>query len=192
MNFKKNFLPPTMSPEPKRKPRTYPPAPYPRTKPKKISPADVPATSARDSLIQTRCNLTLSDWMMVFAFVDSHPDVTQPEIVRHFGSLAKGALIFDQSTLSRKLKMRTKLEQRAQSNPSALSSKRPRVVTCPDVERAFVLWVDHMEEKGEVVSGPMLRAKRKRFEDVFEVWTGTPFHHYPLWRRNLGLKLFSR
>jgi len=51
-----------------------------------------------------------------------------------------------------------------------LSSKRARIVTRPDVERALVLWVRHMlETKKETVSGPMLREKRKRFEDLLGV-----------------------
>jgi Tc5 transposase DNA-binding domain len=67
------------------------------------------------------------------------------------------------------VKARSDLEKRAASYPNALSSKCPRVVTCPDVERALVLWVHHMEEKGEIVNGPMLREKRAKFEDQFDV-----------------------
>ncbi|KAF9219086.1 hypothetical protein BS17DRAFT_811334 [Gyrodon lividus] len=61
------------------------------------------------------------------------------------------------------------MEAHANDNPNALSSKRPRVVTRPDVERALVLWVRDMEQKGETISGPMLREKQKRFEDKFQV-----------------------
>ena len=43
------------------------------------------------------------------------------------------------------------------------------MVTCPDVERALILWVHHMEEKGETVSGPMLLEKRKTFEEMLQV-----------------------
>jgi hypothetical protein len=45
-------------------------------------------------------------------------------------------------------------------NPNALSSKRPRIVTRPDVDRALFLWIKQMEEKGEHVNGPMLKEKR--------------------------------
>jgi len=45
------------------------------------------------------------------------------------------------------------------STPTALSSKRIWVVTRPDVEDALVLWVKHMEEKNEHVTGPMLVVK---------------------------------
>ena len=37
-------------------------------------------------------------------------------------------------------------------------------MTRPDVEKAPVLWVKHMEEKGETVSGPMLVAKWEKYE----------------------------
>src|SRR6202030_3081458 len=58
------------------------------------------------------------------------------------------------------------------ANPSALSSKRPRNVARPDIERYLVEWVKHMEMKGESVSGPMLQEKRRRFEDICKVPNG--------------------
>ena len=131
--------------------------------------ADTPRTSAQAPKTSSRLNLTLSDWMTVYAYVDSHPDLTQTDIVWHFSSLPTGALIFDQSTLSRKLRNRPQMEARVNSNPIALSSKRPRMVTRPDVERALYLWVQHMENKGEALTGPMLREKRARFEEEFKV-----------------------
>ena len=89
----------------------------------------------------------------------------------HFKTQAEGALIFTQATLSRKLKpqMRAELEACVSQIPNALSSKRPHIVTCPDVEKALFLWVKHMEEKGESVNGPMLIAKCQKFEDCFNV-----------------------
>ena len=51
----------------------------------------------------------------------------------------------------------------------ALSAKCPRIVTRPDVERALVLWIYSMEEKGESVTGPMLCVKWEKFEDSFNV-----------------------
>jgi len=108
--------------------------------------------------------------MDVYSYVDSHPNASQADIVWHFSTLATGALVFDQSTLSRKLRDRPKMEARVNSNPTALSSKRPRIVTRPDVERALYLWFLHMQNaKGEIVTGPMLREKRSRFEDKFQV-----------------------
>jgi Tc5 transposase DNA-binding domain len=156
-----------MPPEPSRKPRPKP-KPYER-KPQQKKPKDAPATSAGPSKNQRRANLTLHDWMTVFAFVDKHPALSQGEIVTYFGTRMEGALEFTQCTLSRKLRDRASLEARIDSNPSALSSKRPRIVVRPDVERALYLWVKHMEEKRETVSGPMLRAKRRRFEELFNV-----------------------
>ncbi|KAJ7263550.1 hypothetical protein C8J57DRAFT_981617, partial [Mycena rebaudengoi] len=109
-------------------------------------------------------NLTLYDWMNVFAFVDEHPRMSQQSITEHFRSLQTGALVFSQETLSRKLKMRTVLEERFNQNPTALSSKRERVVTRLDVDRGLVLWVQQIEGKGETVTGDMLIEKRRRLE----------------------------
>jgi hypothetical protein len=39
-------------------------------------------------------NLTLQDWITVFAFVDSHPNLGQSAIIRYFRSKADGALVF--------------------------------------------------------------------------------------------------
>jgi hypothetical protein len=55
------------------------------------------------------------------------------------------------------------------SNSIALSAKRPCIVTRPDVKRALVLWVKHMEEKGEQVTGPMLMTKCTKYEDALNV-----------------------
>jgi hypothetical protein len=109
--------------------------------------------------------------MTVYKFVDEHPDWDQQDVVDYFASRREGALKFTQSTLSRKLspKVRADMEARVHSNPNALSSKRPRVVTRPDVDKAISIWQQDMERKGETVSGPMLMEKRQRFEDMFEV-----------------------
>jgi hypothetical protein len=152
----------------KRKPRDKPAAYNRPAKRQKIT-KDTPRTSAHSPKSSPRQNLTLSDWMTVYSFIRSHPHVTQTEIVEHFKSLKSGALVFTQSTLSRKLREQPKLEARINDNPNALSSKRPRIVTRPDVERALILWVRHMENRCETVTGPMLREKRKRFEDEFNV-----------------------
>jgi hypothetical protein len=111
----------------------------------------------------------LHDWMTVFAFVDQHPRMTQGDIVKHFASKSDGALIFMQCTLSRKVKSWEDLARHVTSHPNALSSKCPCVVTRPDVERALVLWMGHMEEKGESVTGLMLKVKRLKFEEEFNV-----------------------
>jgi hypothetical protein len=155
----------------KRKPRDKPAAYTQPAKKQKIT-NDTPRTSATqlpNKCSNSRQNLTLADWLSVYAFIDTHPHATQADIVRHFKSLPTGALNFDQSTLSRKLRTRPNMEARINDNPNALSAKRPRVVTRPDVERALVLWVRHMEHKGETVTSHMLREKRKRFENEFNV-----------------------
>lgn len=95
--------------------------------------------------------------------------MSQPKVVEFFAERKEGPLIFTQSSLSRKLRDRAKLEDRVHENPNALSGKRSRVVTRPDVERALVLWFKSMQQKGETVSGPMLVEKRSRFEKEFEV-----------------------
>ncbi|KAF8482661.1 hypothetical protein DFH94DRAFT_612029, partial [Russula ochroleuca] len=153
--------------KPRDKPAPYSYAQKPGPKPKGVT--DAPKTSAKMATTGTRDNLTLRDWMTIFAFIDSHPDMAQAAVVNHFKSKATGALVFTQSTLSRKLKQREKLEERVQSNPNALSSKRPRVVTRPDIERALVLWVQSMEQKRETINEPMLVEKRKQFEEAFNV-----------------------
>ncbi len=155
---------PKKSRKPREKPTTY------QRKPKKPKQKDAPKTSAKPAAQLTRQNLTLSDWLTVLKYVDDHPLVSQKDVVEHFKTKTDGALDFTQSSLSRAIHRQSELEARSQSNPTALSSKRARIVTRPDVERALVLWVYHMlETKKETVSGPMLREKRKRFEDLFNV-----------------------
>ena len=66
-------------------------------------PKDRPATSAMLPAKQSRQNLTLSDWMTIFAYFDSHHDMKQAAVVRYFWTHPSGHLIFDQSTLSCKL-----------------------------------------------------------------------------------------
>ncbi|KAJ8589612.1 hypothetical protein M405DRAFT_899471 [Rhizopogon salebrosus TDB-379] len=82
---------------------------------------DTPQTSAHSPECSTsRQNLTLSDWMAVYSFVGTHPDMPQAEVVRHFKSLKSSALVFNQPTLSRKIRERSKMEARLNDNPNAL------------------------------------------------------------------------
>ena len=130
--------------EPSRKPHPKP-GPYNRPPKQAKQSQDTPKTSAK-SLEKSACeNLTLHDWITVFAFIDSHHDISQANIVSHFRTQQEGALLFTQSTLSWKIKDQKKLEACIESNPMALSSKRPQVVTRPDVEEALVHWVKYME-----------------------------------------------
>ena len=116
-------------------------------------------------------NLTLFDWMTVYAYVDTLPHpIDQGEVVRHFATRCEpGALLFSQSTLSCKLQQRADLEAWVHSNPNALSSKRPHIITRPDVDSALRLWVQHMEQQNEVVNGSMLIVKWAAFEDALNV-----------------------
>lgn len=157
-----------------RKIRPKPPVPEPYAgakrgpKPKDNTPktSAVPSGAAK----KRKPQLTTYDWLNVYTYVDANPTRTQTDIVQHFAGLP-GALLFDQATLSRKLKPmeRQKLEARAAATPNGLSSKRDRVVTRPDVERALALWVTEMNKKNETVSERMLMEKRRRFEVHFEV-----------------------
>jgi hypothetical protein len=65
--------------------------------------------------------------------------------VRYFVTRLEGALLFTQSILSCKLRQRPEMEARVESNPNALSCKRPHVVTRPDVDQALWLWVQQMD-----------------------------------------------
>jgi hypothetical protein len=126
-----------------------------------------PKTSAKKPQTNHACeNLTLNDWLTVVTYHDTHKPISQQEVVAYFAKRPEGALIFTQSSLSRHLSKKGREEDQAKSlsTPVALSTKRARIVTRPDVEKALVLWVKHMEEKGETVSGPMLVAKREKYE----------------------------
>ncbi|KAF8227376.1 hypothetical protein L208DRAFT_1101393, partial [Tricholoma matsutake] len=156
-----------MPPEPTQKPCEKP-HPY-QQKPKGPIVKNALKTSAKIVKEKNHENLTLHDWMMVFTTIDQHPDMTQGNIVKHFASKSDSALLFNQCTLSQKLKSQEELKKHITSHPNALSSKHPCVVTRPDVERALILWMKHMEEKGETVNGPMLKVKRLKFEEHFNV-----------------------
>ena len=121
------------------------------------SQTGTPATLVKS--IKTKAcqeNLTLNDWLTVFDFIDSHPDVPQECVAKHSKMRQEGTLEFTQSMLSWKLKKCTQLQERVNSHPNALSGKCPRTVTSPEVEKALVLWVRSMEGKGETVNGKML------------------------------------
>ena len=118
---------------------------------------------------EQQSNLTLHDWLTVFAFIDTYLDMSQDAIVKHFQGHHNGALIFTQSTLSQKICDCKKLEACVNKFPNALSSKRPHIVTCPDVDQALFLWIKHMQAKKESVNSAMLVAKRGKFEEQFNV-----------------------
>ena len=87
-------------PADRRKPRPKP-LPYNR-KPRKQAEKDAPVTAAKIKSKATRENLSLHDWLTVFAYIDKHPSISQGDIVGHFASKTNGSLHFTQSTLSRR------------------------------------------------------------------------------------------
>lgn len=155
-----------MSTERVRKPRDH--KPYERKAPKVDKNA--PKTSAKP-LQSSKDNLTLADWLMVVSYADANKNLTQTDIVNYFAQRPEGALTFGQSALSRHLSPKGRQSDQAKlaSSPNAINTKRLRVVARPDVDQALVLWVRHLEEKGEHVTGPMLAAKRTKFEDQLAV-----------------------
>lgn len=130
--------------------------------------SDLPRTTAKP-LHQPKEDLTLSDWLEIIEYVEANPSCKQKEIVDYFATRASGVLRFTQSALSKKLKIRAELRERAKSNPNALSEKRRHVVTRPDVDEALNIWQQDMARKGDSVTGPMLMKKRQRFEELFNV-----------------------
>ncbi|KAJ3745123.1 hypothetical protein DFH05DRAFT_1397812, partial [Lentinula detonsa] len=142
------------------------PTPYNR-QPQK---ANTPRTSATSALPSRKQHLTLYDKLTILDYANKHPSLPQDRICKYFATRQEGALIFTQSTLSRILRQQEELKHRVESNPTALSAKKARIVTRPDVERALYLWFKHFnEEKGEVATGAMLEAKRLEFEKLLDV-----------------------
>ena len=89
--------------------------------------------------------------------------------MKYFATRPQGALLFSQPTLSCKLQQRLEMEACVESIPNALSCKRPCVVTRPDVNCVLWLWVQHMDQKGEVVNSRMLMAKQEGLEEALDV-----------------------
>ncbi|KAF9786078.1 hypothetical protein BJ322DRAFT_1057831 [Thelephora terrestris] len=157
--------PPT---EKTRKPRTIKPYAS-KPGPKGKNSKNLPATSAQP-LKKVKERLTNNDWIQVYRWIDDHPHSTQADAVKHFATRQNGgALVFDQGSLSRNLKKRSQREAEVAENPAALSSKRARIVTRPDVDRALWMWVQDRMSKSRTVSGPELSEKRKIFEAKFQV-----------------------
>ena len=139
----------SMPAERTRKPRTRKPyARKPGPKPKQKGAVPVQALAVSKAAPKhRRKNLPLEDWITVFDFADAHPSMSQEDVADHFRGLHEGTLKFSQSALSRRLRQRNELLVRANSTPTALASKRPRIVTRPDVERALVMWTRHRRRR---------------------------------------------
>jgi hypothetical protein len=115
-------------------------------------------------------HLTNYDWLQVINYMKDNPGVLQNDVVRHFATKEKGALHFTQGALSKKWNKREKLLAMPLDDPTVLARKRlEQVVTRPDVDKALFTWHQSMEAKGESVTGPMLKEKRRRFEELFNV-----------------------
>ncbi|KIK92231.1 hypothetical protein PAXRUDRAFT_147782 [Paxillus rubicundulus Ve08.2h10] len=108
-------------PAEKCKPRTTT-APYNR-QPRKPKPKDTPSTSALGVASAPQQNLTLSDWLTVFACIDTHPLTSQADVVTHFKTQKSGASIFTQPMLCQKLKEHPQLEKCVNENPFSLIIK---------------------------------------------------------------------
>ncbi|KAJ7200987.1 hypothetical protein B0H12DRAFT_976474, partial [Mycena haematopus] len=134
---------------------------------------NAPLTSARFAKDDRRRDLTYSDWIQVFDYIDDHPNVNQGGIVAHFSNCPDsegGKLLFKQPALSKKLQQKEKIRALvATAEPNVLSMKRARVVTSPEVDRALGLWAQDMERKRQTVTCPMLIEKRKRFEVALNI-----------------------
>ena len=121
------------------------------------------ATSAISFKSQKQKNLTINDWLTISTFIDTLPSISQTSVCNHFQSLTDGALEFNQTTLSQKLKKQEKIEAHA------ASTKCQCIVTHPEVDQALYLWLKSMKAKNEVVTGNMLCTKQRFFEQELRV-----------------------
>ncbi|CED83930.1 HTH CenpB-type DNA-binding domain [Phaffia rhodozyma] len=93
-----------------------------------------------------RTGLTTGDWLIVFDWMDKNPKSNQLRTVEHFKNNPDGpSLIFNQATLSRNLKKRQLIEERAETTHNGRSLKRARKVKFPDVEAALLRWIEEGE-----------------------------------------------
>ncbi|KAJ8091206.1 hypothetical protein PM082_004182 [Marasmius tenuissimus] len=69
---------------------------------KKPQKSSAPRTTAK-KLKQPKEDLTLSDWLEVFDYIDTHTVRCQQDVVDYFATRASGAIFFTQSALSKKL-----------------------------------------------------------------------------------------
>ncbi|KAJ7733712.1 hypothetical protein B0H14DRAFT_2639554 [Mycena olivaceomarginata] len=72
-----------------RKPRQAPAEPYRRGPRPPKKDKDAPRTSAKPTQDTRQQNLTLADWLRVYAYVDEHPRMTQQAVVNYFKTLHK-------------------------------------------------------------------------------------------------------
>lgn len=125
--------------------------------------------SASKQVKQLSKQLTNSDWLTVFTWINANPYQSQQDVIDHFANWRENPLYFNQATLSCKLKKKGDIEAMVKANPAALSARRQRVVVAPEVEWALVLWVEDMLANSHVMNGPLLTAKRKILEEKFGI-----------------------
>ncbi|CAK5282048.1 unnamed protein product [Mycena citricolor] len=104
--------------------------------------------------------------------MDKEPSQTQCQVVDHFWNWADKdscKLLFTQSALLKKIKKKDEIQAYVANILGAQSQKHARVVTCPTVDEALLLWVQDMEQKKNTVMGVMLVEKRKQLEEVMNV-----------------------
>ncbi|CAK5279727.1 unnamed protein product [Mycena citricolor] len=121
-----------------------------------------------------RKNLTNYDWLQVIQYAEKNPGTKQKAVMEFFASRSNaegGKLFFTQGALSKHLNPEKKaaLLKLAAENSAALSLKRERVVTSPEVDRGLGLWALDMEQKNRAVTGAMLIEQRKRLEIALNV-----------------------
>jgi len=125
----------------------------------------VPAATALNARKRSS-NLTYGQWVVVFDFVKAHPELQQDRVVEHFRAMGWKV---SQSNLSKKLQQQDSVRAEMSKTATGVNAKRPRIVACPAIERALVIWLRALEARGELVTGIMLLAKRERFEATLEV-----------------------
>lgn len=122
---------------------------------------------------ERRRDLTYSDWIQVFDYMDEHPTLSDTAIVAYFSSRPDsegGKLLFKQPALSKKLPQKDQIRAMvATGEPNALSRERARVVTSPEVDKALSLWAQDMEQKRRNITGAILIEQRKRFEAALKI-----------------------
>jgi hypothetical protein len=109
--------------------------------------------------------------VQVFDYMEEH-SLSQKQAAAYFATRSDkegGKLSFTQSALSKKLKRKEEICALVAADPNALSMKRARVFTCPEVDAALSLWARDMEEKRRTVTGAMLVEQRKRFEAALNI-----------------------
>src|SRR5258708_36448312 len=103
---------------------------------------EMPKTSTQPIKMAKQENLTLFDWMTVYTYVDTLPQlINQGEVVKYFATRPQGTLLFTQSTLSRKLQQHpeTPHNHSKTSLPSNASNPCSRLGHCCPIRNKFVV-----------------------------------------------------